>query len=63
MALPFDIILLKRNGKKWYSLAILIFLICAVVMAIGLVLTLPALSEAENAIKAANSSSSSSSNV
>lgn len=63
VALPFDIILLKRNGKKWYSLAILIFLICAVVMAIGLVLTLPALSEAENAIKAANSSSSSSSNV
>ena len=59
-ALPFDIVLLSRNGKRWYSLAILIFLVCAIVMAIALVLTLPALSEAQDAIKAANSSSSSS---
>ena len=63
VALPFDIILLKRNGKRWYSLALLIFLACAIVVAIALLFTLPALSEAENAIKAANSSSSSSSNI
>ena len=57
--LPFDIILMKLNGKKWYSIAILSFVITAVVAAIVFVAMLPVISQIESAAKASNSSSSS----
>ena len=56
--LPFEIILLKTNGKKWYTLVILIFSIVAVVLAIFYVAMLPVVSQIESAAKAASSSSS-----
>ncbi len=56
--LPFDIILLKSNGKKWYSLVILIFSIVAAVLAIVYIAMLPVVSQIESAAKAASSSSS-----
>lgn len=56
--LPFDIILIKTNGKKWYSMVILIFVIVAVVLAIAYVAMLPLISQAESAAKEASSSSS-----
>lgn len=58
--LPFDIILLKSNGKKWYSLAILIFSIVAAVLAIIYIAMLPVVSQIESAAKESASSSSSS---
>ncbi len=57
--LPFEIILLKTNGKKWYTLVILIFSIVAVVLAIFYVAMLPIVSKAEEAARASSSSSSS----
>jgi len=52
--LPFNIVLLKNIGKKWYSLAILIFTIAAIISAITLFFLLPIVSDAV----ASNSSSS-----
>ena len=57
--LPFDIILIKTNGKKWYSMVILIFVIVAVVLAIAYVAMLPLISHLEEAAREASSSSSS----
>ena len=57
--LPFEIILLKTNGKKWYTLVILIFSIVAVVLAIVYIAMLPVISQIESAAKASSSSSSS----
>ena len=59
-ALPFDIVLLKKEGKKWYSLAILIFIIVAIVLAILMAISLPILGNINNARQASSSSSSSS---
>ena len=59
ITLPFDIILMKINGKKWYSLTILIFSIVAAVMAIAFIAMLPVVSQIESAAKANSSSSSS----
>lgn len=59
LTLPFDIILLKSNGKKWYSITILVFAIVAIVMAIAFVAMLPIVGQIQDAAKAANSSSSS----
>ena len=59
VTLPFDIIFMKINGKKWYTLVILIFSIVAAVLAIAYVAMLPVVSQIESAAKAANSSSSS----
>ena len=56
--LPFDIILMKINGKKWYSLAILIFSIIAAILAIVYIVMLPVISQIESAAKASSSSSS-----
>ena len=58
-ALPFDIILMKVDGKKWYSKAILIFVIIAIILAIILAIALPVLGEISNHINAKGSSSSS----
>ena len=55
--LPFVIILLKTNGKKWYSLVILIFSIVAAVAAIAYIAMLPIISQAESAANASSSSS------
>ena len=58
LTLPFDIILLKTNGKKWYSITILVVAIVCIVAAIAFVAMLPAVSQAQEAARAANSSSS-----
>lgn len=58
LTLPFTIILMKLNGKKWYTLVILIFSIVAVVLAIGYIAMLPVVSQIESAAKAGSSSSS-----
>ena len=59
LTLPFDLILMKINGKKWYSIAILAFSIMAVIMAVVYVAMLPVISQIESAAKAGSSSSSS----
>ena len=58
-ALPFDIVLLRKEGKKWYSLAILIFIIVAIVLAFLMAISLPILGNINNARRASSSSSSS----
>ena len=57
LTIPFDVILLKENGKKWYSITILVVAIVAIFMAIACVAMLPVISGIESS---ANSSSSSS---
>ena len=52
-SLPFEIVLLKKVGKKWYSLTLLIVSIAVVVSAVVFFFLLPAVSEAVS-----NSSSS-----
>ena len=59
LTLPFTIILMRLNGKKWYTLVILIFSIVAVVLAIGYIAMLPVVSQIESAAKEGSSSSSS----
>ena len=61
LTLPFDIILLKANGKKWYSLTILIVAIVAIVAAIAFVAMLPIASQAQSAAKNSSSAISESS--
>ena len=47
LTLPFDIILLKANGKKWYAFVILGVAIACMVAAITFVGMLPAISKAD----------------
>ena len=56
LTLPFDIILLKTNGKKWYAFVILGVAIACMVAAITFVGMLPAISKAQEAAKASSSS-------
>ena len=56
VSLPFEIILLKGVGKKWYSLTLLIVSIVTIVSAVVFFFLLPAVSQAIN-----NATSSSSS--
>lgn len=56
VSLPFEIVLLKGVGKKWYSLTLLIVSIATIVSAVVFFFLLPAVSEAIN-----NATSSSSS--
>ncbi len=56
VSLPFEIILLKGVGKKWYSLTLLIVSIATIVSAVVFFFLLPAVSQAIN-----NATSSSSS--
>ena len=58
LTLPFDIALLKINGKKWYSFVILGVAIACILAAIIFVGMLPAISKAQEAAKSASSSSS-----
>ena len=57
LALAFDIPLLKINGKKWYSIVILIVAIVAICLAVFAIAMIPIVSNIHN-----NASSSSSSN-
>ena len=56
VSLPFEIILLKSVGKKWYSLTLLIVTLATIVSAVVFFFLLPAVSQAIN-----NATSSSSS--
>ena len=56
LTLPFDIILLKTNGKKWYSFVILGLAIACIIAAIVFVGMLPAIAKAREAAEAASSS-------
>ncbi len=55
LTLPFDIALLKINGKKWYSFVILGVAILCMVAAIAFVGMLPAISQAQEAAKSSSS--------
>ena len=57
LTLPFVISLLKINGKKWYSITILVVAIVAIVSAIVFVAMLPTISQVQEATKASSSSS------
>lgn len=56
VSLPFEIVLIKGVGKKWYSLTLLIVSIATIVSAVVFFFLLPAVSQAIN-----NATSSSSS--
>lgn len=56
ITIPFDVILLKENGKQWYSLVILSVAIACIVTAFVFVGMLPAISKAQEAAKASSSS-------
>ena len=56
LTLPFVISLLKLNGKKWYSITILVVAIVAMVAAIVFVAMLPTISKIQNATSSSSSS-------
>ena len=56
ITIPFDVILLKENGKQWYSLVILSVAIACIVTAFVFVGMLPAISKAQEAANASSSS-------
>ena len=58
LTLPFDIILLKTNGKKWYSIVILVVAIVCIVAAIAFIGMLPMISRIQEATESSSSSSS-----
>lgn len=61
VSLPFEIVLLKGVGKKWYSLTLLIVSIATIVSAVVFFFLLPAVSEAINNATSSSSSISSTS--
>lgn len=54
--LPFDIVLIKQVGKKWYNIIILIFTIVAMIIAVILVILLPIVSAMAPSNKGSSSS-------
>ena len=58
LTLGFVIPLIKLDGKKWYSIVMLVVAIVSMVLAILFVAMLPVVSDAHNAAKEATSSSS-----
>lgn len=60
LTLAFDIPLLKINGKKWYSITILIVAIAAIVLAAFAIAMIPVVSKISTQAKSSSSSSSSS---
>ena len=58
-SLPFEIVLLKNVGKKWYSLTLLIVSIAVVVSAVLFFFLLPMVSEAVNSSSSSVPSTSS----
>ena len=63
LTLGFVIPLLKIDGKKWYSIAILVVAIVAIVLAVLYIAMLPVVSDAHNAAKSSSSSVSSSEQI
>ena len=59
VSLPFEIVLLKKVGKKWYSLTLLIVSIAVVVSAVLFFFLLPMVSEAVNSSSSSIPSTSS----
>ena len=57
VVLPFDIRLLKLQGKKWYSIVLLVFAIVAIVSAVVFVAMLPVVGQIQDAARSASSSS------
>lgn len=62
VSLPFEIVLLKGVGKKWYSLTLLIVTLATIVSAVVFFFLLPAVSEAINNATSSSSSIPSTSN-
>lgn len=60
VCLPFNIILLKKVGKKWYSLTLLIVTIVVIVLALLMIITIPVIS---NTAPSSSSSSMDSSSM
>lgn len=60
LTLAFDILLLKINGKKWYSIVILVVAIVAIALAIFAFAMIPVVSKISTQAKNSSSSSSSS---
>ena len=58
VTIPFDIVIFKNEGKKWYSLVFLIFSIAAIVTAVVFFFMLPLASQAINNSSSSISSSS-----
>ena len=61
LTLAFDIPLLKINGKKWYSITIMIVAIAAIVIAAFAIAMIPVVSKISTQAKNSSSSSSSTS--
>lgn len=59
VSLPFEIVLLKKVGKKWYSLTLLIVSIAVVISAVLFFFLLPMVSEAVNSSSSSVPSTSS----
>lgn len=57
--LPFNLIMMK-GGKKWFNIAILVFSIVAIVLAIGFAAALPIVAKTNEAMNSSSSSISSS---
>ena len=60
LTIGFTIPLIKLDGKKWYSITMLIVAIVSIILAVLFVAMLPAVSEAHNAATSSSSSISSS---
>ena len=60
LTLAFDIPLLKINGKKWYSIVILVVAIVAILLAAFAIAMIPLVSKIASNAKSSSSSSSSS---
>lgn len=56
LTIPFDLILLKENGKKWYAFVILGVAVACMIAAIVFVGMLPAVAKAQEAAKSSSSS-------
>ena len=63
VCLPFNIVLLKKAGKKWYSLTLLIITIVIVVLAILMIFVIPAASSMSTSSSNVDSSSISTSSI
>ena len=55
ITIPFDVVLIKTNGKKWYAFVILGAAIFCIVAAVTFVGMLPAISQAQEAAKSSSS--------
>ena len=56
ISLPFSITLMKKEGKPWYALTLLIFAIIAILMAVVFFIMLPIMGNYESAQSSSSSS-------